>query len=353
MFHGVPTLLPGERWHKKLKRSNSRRAESAFAIYLRTGYRAAPGVEFKFNPWHDTGNGRFTFVGQGRFYPNGYAPQDHTQRDREAGAKLIREDYGGRRRPSERDPYVPDRSDLSPWHPANWKVYVVRRGDSLTSIARMRKGLTVEDLAGLNRIPVGKLRIGQMLMLPTQRSLDEGRDARSKFMALALYMGTHDGRMPPNPAKPPSVAEQISATYQRISRNGYLYELDLANRFKRVTGILTRNPAQGRSRKAQEMAGGPDRLPKDHGGHVIARVFNGPKDWFNHFAQDGSFNVTAYAGLERSWNNALKAGQKVRVDIRASYEGLSRRPNLIVAYYWIDGEPHIRRFKNTSGGGGQ
>ncbi|MEP9359446.1 DNA/RNA non-specific endonuclease [Sphingomonas sp. KR3-1] len=334
-----------------LSRSNSRKVETAFAIYLRTGYRAAPGVELKFNPWHDTGNGRFTFVGQGRYYQNGsYQDRDAErgiqQRDRDAGAKDIHDAYGGRRVPSARDPYVPDYGDASPWHPANWKVYTVGPGDSLTSIARMRKGLTVKYLADFNRIPIGKLRIGQTLMLPTQRALDEGRDARSKFMALALYMGTHGGQMPPNRALP-SVAEQISATYRKISANGYLYELDLADRFKRVTGTLTRNRAQGRSRKAQELAGGSDRLPKDHGGHVIARRFNGPKDWFNHFAQDGSFNQTEYAALERSWDKAMDAGHTVRIDIRASYEGISRRPSWITAYYWFDGERRVRRFPNV------
>ncbi len=92
-------------------RSNTSKAETSFSIYLRTGYRAPSGVEFKFNPWHDAESGRFTFVGQGRFYPKGYAGQDHTQRDREAGAKDIRDAYGGRRRPSQRDPYVPDYSE--------------------------------------------------------------------------------------------------------------------------------------------------------------------------------------------------------------------------------------------------
>lgn len=332
----------------KLSRSNSRRIETTFAIYLRTGYRAAPGVELKFNPWHDTENGRFTFVGQGRYYGNGYAAQDVPQRDREAAAKDIRDAYGGRRQPSQRDPYVPDYSDLDPKHPRNWTAYVVKRGDTLSGLAQQRKGLTASDLAWLNDMPINTpLRISQRIRLPTQRSLDAGRDARSKALALVLYMETHGGRMPPNPAKPPSVEEQVRATYRRISANGYLYELDLVDRFKRVTGTLTRNRAQGRSRKAQELAGGADRLPKDHGGHVVARRFNGPKDWFNHFAQDSSFNQKEYAALERSWDKAMDAGHNVRIDIRASYEGPSRRPSWITAYYWIDGERRVRKFQNS------
>jgi len=123
--------------------------------------------------------------------------------------------------------------------------------------------------------------------------------------------------------------------------------LDFIDRFKRVTGTLTQNRAQGRAPKTQKLAGVPDRLPKDHGGHVIARRFNGPKEWFNHFAQDSSFNRGAYAKLENSSDRAMNIGHKVKVDIRAVYEGLSRRPSLIVVYYWVDGAPHMRRFANA------
>ncbi|WP_255325740.1 hypothetical protein [Sphingobium sp. 15-1] len=41
----------------------------AFGHYLRTGQRISPDrLEVKFNPWHDEKNGRFTFVGQGRYF---------------------------------------------------------------------------------------------------------------------------------------------------------------------------------------------------------------------------------------------------------------------------------------------
>jgi hypothetical protein len=44
----------------------------AHSVWLRSGrlpsVRSADGIEFKFNPWHDPGSGRFTFVGAGRHY---------------------------------------------------------------------------------------------------------------------------------------------------------------------------------------------------------------------------------------------------------------------------------------------
>jgi len=46
---------------------------SNFSYFLRTG-RSRPvdrGTEVKFNPWHDPDDGRFTFVGQGRYFAGG------------------------------------------------------------------------------------------------------------------------------------------------------------------------------------------------------------------------------------------------------------------------------------------
>ncbi|MBB5710436.1 hypothetical protein FHT02_001667 [Sphingomonas xinjiangensis] len=43
-----------------------REQASAFSTWLRTGElppRHSDGIEFKFNPWHDPADGRFTFAG--------------------------------------------------------------------------------------------------------------------------------------------------------------------------------------------------------------------------------------------------------------------------------------------------
>jgi len=46
---------------------------SDFSYFLRTGRARPPEptIEQKFNPWHDPDDGRFTFVGQGRYYHGG------------------------------------------------------------------------------------------------------------------------------------------------------------------------------------------------------------------------------------------------------------------------------------------
>jgi hypothetical protein len=51
--------------------------QSPFSTWLRTGRilvsEERPDVERKFNGWHDPANGRFTFVGTGRYFPSGRA----------------------------------------------------------------------------------------------------------------------------------------------------------------------------------------------------------------------------------------------------------------------------------------
>jgi hypothetical protein len=141
---------------------------------------------------------------------------------------------------------------------------------------------------------------------------------------------------------------QGSTPWHSIERNGYTYQLDAADRTRQVTGTLTLNPDQARSRTAQAQAGGADRLPTDQGGHYIARRFNGPTDAFNHFAQDADFNRGDYLTLERGWAKDMRAGKKVYVKIKPEYSGGSQRPDNIVVRYTVDGQPRNRIFSNAS-----
>ena len=65
----------------------------AFSMWLRTGRLPsvpnADGIEVKFNPWHDPENGRFTFVGTGRYYGRG---DDRSVERRGRGVPRV--DYG-------------------------------------------------------------------------------------------------------------------------------------------------------------------------------------------------------------------------------------------------------------------
>jgi LysM repeat protein len=320
-----------------------RSAESiAFERYLRTGIRLsarAGTIEVKFNPWHDPANGRFTFGGQGRYFGNGSSAAGQAR--------------GGRRQSRQEAAGDPDYSRFDPHDPRNRTIYKVKRGDSLTTIAKLRNGLTVADLVWLNGIAEdAPLQIGQKLMLPTQRYLDDGRDAKNQFIALDLYMETHGGKMPPDAAHPPSIETQLDdpREWHPVEKNGYRYELDLGERTREIKGEVSIDATAKRSRRNQREAGGQDRRATDDGGHYIAARFNGPSDAFNHFAQDANFNRGAYRVMENSWAATVRTGHRVSVDIVPHYVGLSRRPDRIAVTWTVDGKEHFRTFANESGG---
>jgi hypothetical protein len=151
-------------------------------------------------------------------------------------------------------------------------------------------------------------------------------------------------------AHPPSIADQIEAQGVRtISKNGYDFDVDAIDRARKVDGEIRLQQAP-RSRTNQANAGKPDRLPNDDGGHYIAARFNGPRDWFNHFAQDAKFNRGAYRVVEDGWAKAVRAGKRVFVDIIPRYEGLSRRPYSLSVVWYVDGERFSESFPNRKKG---
>ncbi|BAI98112.1 hypothetical protein SJA_C1-32780 [Sphingobium indicum UT26S] len=212
----------------------------------------------------------------------------------------------------------------------------------------MRKGLKASDLAWLNEMSLDQtLKVGQRIKLPHQEFLDAGREAKNKFLALAHYMDSHGGKLPPNPANPPSLESQIlDSNWKRESKNGYDFYMDMLARVRKVHGQLFLGPTTARSRFNQIQAGKPDRRSGDDGGHFIAARFNGPNDSFNHFAQDANFNRSAYKALENSWANDLRAGKKVFVDIILQYAGTSRRPYRLTVTWYVNGERNLRNFPN-------
>lgn len=149
------------------------------------------------------------------------------------------------------------------------------------------------------------------------------------------------------PGISPRIAKRAAEEkWRRVERNGYTYLIDTRGRTRHVSGPVTINRGQARSRSAQSAAGGTDRRAGDHGGHYIARRFDGPTEAFNHFAQDASFNRSGYRALENEWARALRAGKRVEVKIEPDFVGNSQRPSSINVWYWIDGKLQGRQFPN-------
>ncbi len=83
---------------------------------------------------------------------------------------------------------------------------------------------------------------------------------------------------------------------------------------------------------------------------MIASIFNGPGGAVNLKAMNGSFNRIEFRNLERTLEDALKAGKKVEVKIDVIHSGDSARPDKFEVNYFIDGKPKQAIFENKLGG---
>lgn len=156
----------------------------------------------------------------------------------------------------------------------------------------------------------------------------------------------HDGALPPDLSNPPDILDPVNSI--SIESNGYIFKQDALLRTREVSGTLTLNSNQSRSRSAQILAGGADRLPTDQGGHLIGRRFGGPSGLINLFAQDATINNSAYRILENSFEKAIRAGSSVRVNVTPLYKGSSLRPSSINVIYYIDNQRQIANIPNPS-----
>jgi HK97 family phage portal protein len=250
-------------------------------------------VEFKFNPWHDAEDGRFTFEGQGQRFAGG-------------GGSF----GGGGASGKWNKPKAPKpKSD----------------GGGFGGGQSGGGGASVNGNRPQPATPSTKL-LAKPLDKPLELRPDIVKTTVPKVLA--------------------TVVERPMPTIRKISAGGYDFEADAQDRTVRAYGQLRLQPDQPRSRSAQDSAGKPNREPKDHGGHFIAREFGGPEIGYNHFAQNARFNVSEYRTVENKWKKALGAGKRVTVDIRAGYSGHSRRPDWIFVFSNIGGINASQRMPN-------
>lgn len=338
----------------------------AFSVWLRTGRlpqaHDANGIEFKFNPWHDPENGRFTFAGTGHYYGYGNGGQAE-RRGRDTWGQ-----GAGRIARIPTSPYPPkppiERSDSAPRSPAG-------RGKPSTWGGGGFTGGGGGDFGGGGATGDGDWG-GEAKRPQRPRAGAEPQRTPPRAVVQPPRAGIGPQRRAPRVevqrprtvARPQPSARRVEVQRPRVGhgpragaerwrtveRNGYRYEIDDRNRTRRISGEITLNSDQGRSRTAQLAAGGSDRRKSDHGGHYIARRFNGPKEAFNHFAQDSSFNRTDYAKLENEWERAKREKKQVRIKIVPKFEGNSQRPSGLNVVFWIDGIKGGEKFPNEPKG---
>ena len=99
-----------------------------------------------------------------------------------------------------------------------------------------------------------------------------------------------------------------------------------------------------RNKGDQLRAGGDDRLPGDHGGHLFANRFAGSGKIDNLLAMAAIMNNSKYKKIENRWGNALKEGKEVEVTIDIVYDGVNKRPMGFNVIYKVDDNPEVTKF---------
>ncbi len=101
-----------------------------------------------------------------------------------------------------------------------------------------------------------------------------------------------------------------------------------------------------RNKGDQLKAGGDDRLPGDHGGHLIANRYAGSGEIDNLLAMAAIVNNSKYKKIENRWGEALQEGKEVEITIDVVYDGANKRPIKFNVNYVIDKEKATESFLN-------
>lgn len=281
----------------------------AFSLWLRTGrlpgWLKAVRAEFKFNPWHDPDDGRFTHAGTGRYFGRGSG--------RAAEAPGTARHSDDRRRPGPSRGGRGAGQGQGPTGGGGWGGKEPFGGYGGGGGDGFRGG----GASGSWAEPEADAPPKRTEARPVRRDPQPATQAR------------------PQPAGRDGGSEK---DWEEVRQNGYVWKIDTVGRPREITGTITFSEAPRRSRTVQAQAGGADRRPSDDGGHYIAARFNGPAEAFNHFAQDSNFNRGRYRALEDQWAKATRGGLRVDVKIVPVYEGASQRPSKINVWFQVDGE---------------
>lgn len=128
------------------------------------------------------------------------------------------------------------------------------------------------------------------------------------------------------------------------------YNTDNNSRVGHAHADLDASSAAERNGYQQRIAGGPDRLPGDQGGHIFGSQFGGPGEAINLTAMRDTLNSVGnreYYNLENDWRSHINEGKKVSVDVEITYPGDSRRPEMYSVRTYVDGNlDSVHSFRN-------
>lgn len=140
-----------------------------------------------------------------------------------------------------------------------------------------------------------------------------------------------------------------------ITEAGYRYTTDSLGRISEVEVDELLLKSAPRKEKMQKVAGREDRLADDHGGHLIASMFNGSGDIDNLVAMNGQINSGGgvWYEMEKSWREALTEvpPKKVSVNIEPIYANGGLRPTEFKVSYQIEGKRRVETIIRNQAGG--
>ena len=136
-----------------------------------------------------------------------------------------------------------------------------------------------------------------------------------------------------------------------IAETGHIYHTDSKSRVSLVEADL-RKHQNDRNTNQQCKSGGCQRLPTDHGGHLIASMFDGLGEGINIVPMDAKLNGVKgrWYEMEKQWKDALENNGTVQVKIELIYSGNSKRPDKFIIIETINGKELIKHLKNTPTG---
>ena len=118
----------------------------------------------------------------------------------------------------------------------------------------------------------------------------------------------------------------------------FTYTTDELSRSTDAHGSLSLGDPAERNGYQQGVAGGADRLPDDHGGHIFGSQFGGPGEAINITAMNDKLNLMGYSGLENEWKALLLQGHSVDAYVNIQYPGDSMRPSRYAVDTYVDGK---------------
>ena len=130
-------------------------------------------------------------------------------------------------------------------------------------------------------------------------------------------------------------------TYSSVSK--YKFADKETDDLGRIKSFNTDNlQLTSREQRLTHNANTPDKVKgQDHAGHLIGDRFGGSPKLENLVSQHERVNLSEYKRMENTWENAIKSGKRVKIQMSIEYAMGTSRPTRFVGYYWIDGQ-HMR-----------